>query len=99
MNLSELVLARNEFTGFVPVELLDLNLSIIELHSNDFTGTLSLEFCDYLNESLTTFTADCLSIDDIVSEVDCSCCTSCCSDEFDICSPNNISSSVPNDEI
>ena len=99
MSIYEIVLERNEFMGFVPIELLDLNLSIIKLHSDEFTGTLSLEFCDHFNESLTTFTADCLIIDEIVPEVYCSCCTSCYSDQFDTCSPNNVSSSVPNDEI
>jgi Leucine-rich repeat (LRR) protein len=66
---------QNELSGTVPTEIGALsNLEQLLLARNHFVGSLDAFFCvSRLDDPLYDFQSDCL-------EIQCSCCTTCCSD-------------------
>jgi hypothetical protein len=89
-NMEFLLLNRNSLTGEIPVELAALtNLRLAFFDRNSFNGTLA-PMCalGIFNETggnvdeTELITSDCLGPN---SEVECSCCTSCCNDQVDGC--------------
>jgi hypothetical protein len=80
--LENLVVYHNTLTGSIPSELGSLaNLVYLSLAANDFEGSLNVTLCQTL-PALTTIETDCLE-DSRTGElqVQCSCCSTCCSDE------------------
>jgi hypothetical protein len=89
-NMQFLLLNRNTLTGEIPVELANLrDLRLAFFDRNSFNGTLA-PMCalGIFNETIgdpdgtELITSDCLGPD---IEVECSCCTTCCSDQAGTC--------------
>lgn len=80
--LTRLDLARNELTGDVPNGLAALNLlETVRLEQNNLTGAVPSDVCTLFSRTAPSFYTDCgvpLGVD---SEIGCSCCSHCCSDE------------------
>ena len=88
VDLQILELNRNPITGSIPAELSNL----VELRHADFSFTDLTEGPENLCslERLTVYSADCYSrqMPKIEQEVDCPCCTLCCSEHVDACFEN-----------
>lgn len=81
VRLDHLLLNRNELTGTIPKELSNLHgLKVLLLDGNNLSGTAT-EICD-APIGLVHFIADCYpGRDGSKPEVECRCCTMCCSDD------------------
>jgi hypothetical protein len=85
--LQFLFLNKNNFSGTVPESIQKASeLSIVLLNSNSITGNLS-GFCQISNnprDIIQTLVSDCDNDgdDDDTSEVQCPCCTTCCTDNI-----------------
>jgi hypothetical protein len=84
-SLNHLLLNRNKLSGSIPSQLSNLkSLKVLLLDGNDITGS-ARAICDAPMEILH-FVADCYpSQDGSGPEVDCRCCTVCCSDDDPQC--------------
>ena len=72
-NIRLLFLNHNSLTGAIPTELANLsNLVSFFVNNNELTGTFQ-PLCDAKPDHLAFFVSDCKS------EVDCECCSTCCS--------------------
>jgi hypothetical protein len=81
--LTRLDLGRNELTGDVPSELAALNVvESVRLEQNDLTGAIPRDVCTFFSRTVPLFYTDCgVPAPGADSEVACSCCSHCCSDE------------------
>jgi hypothetical protein len=81
--LTRLDFARNELTGQVPNRLAALNLlENVRLEENNLTGAIPSDVCAAFSGTSPLFYADCGVPPGVLdSEIGCSCCSYCCSDE------------------
>lgn len=80
--LKHLLLKHNSLTGSLPTELGRLvNLDVLLLEQNNFVGNAD-GICQSSAE-VQNFVADC------DEEIECDCCTSCCSDGEPTCNPGD----------
>lgn len=79
-NLVFFRISGNRFNGTVPKEIANLMyLRSFWLDKNDITGTMPQEICNaQTHQAFSDMNADCLGDD---PEIDCPCCTGCCSRE------------------
>lgn len=90
-NLRHLLINYNEFTGTVPTELAQLsNLRSFSFDHNRLIGSLNATFCNdegssLSSSSLIVLQADCLPDWDGQVEIECSCCTACCTADGSSC--------------
>jgi Leucine-rich repeat (LRR) protein len=84
--LDHLLLNRNELSGSIPHQLSNLHgLRVLLLDGNNLTGNANT-ICDARSPSLAHFIADCYpGRDGSPPEVECRCCTMCCSDDDPEC--------------
>lgn len=90
VDLQDLVVYDNQLTGSIPSTLGELTaLTYLSLAANDFEGSLDTTLCLTLPIE-TQVDADCLA-DESSNEiqVECSCCSICCSDEGGFCEEYN----------
>ena len=82
-NLIAFDVSDNAFTGPIPPSLADLEaIRVINLQYNQFTGPVPASLCDIRGDTLLAMLeADCGG--DVPNE--CTCCTSCCIREEQIC--------------
>jgi hypothetical protein len=86
-NLKNVLINYNNFSGTLPTELVELtNLQTFSMDNNRLVGSTNETFCsnDYLN-SLSILQADCLPNGDGSVEMECSCCTACCTSDGSYC--------------
>ncbi|KAG7349867.1 two component regulator [Nitzschia inconspicua] len=88
VRLEHLLLNRNDLTGTIPRELSKLTgLKVLLLDGNNLRGNANA-ICDASTNVLVHFIADCASggsDGNSKPEVDCTCCTMCCSDDDPDC--------------
>ncbi|KAL3906085.1 MAG: hypothetical protein SGARI_004162, partial [Bacillariaceae sp.] len=84
-SLDHLLLNRNELSGSLPKELANLHgLKVLLVDGNNITGNAQA-ICSAPN-TLSHFTADCYpGQDGSKPEIECRCCTLCCSDDDPQC--------------
>jgi hypothetical protein len=85
-SMTHLLLNRNELTGTIPSEVQSMTkLNVILLDSNEITGNANA-ICDSPVIKPAAFVADCYPGQNGQSpEVECRCCTQCCSDDDPDC--------------
>ena len=83
VDLQHLLLKSNKLSGSIPTEMNNLsNLEVLLLEQNELVGNADESICNRSPQNLSkmkVFVSDCKS------EVQCSCCDLCCSDEDTIC--------------
>jgi hypothetical protein len=84
--LDQLELQDNQLSGSVPMELSSLLLATsVKLFANNLAGSLDNVFCQQPSVLLSKVEADCGGGD---SQVECSCCTTCCDSSSGNCTIN-----------
>ncbi len=74
----------NEFTGAPPTELAQLlYMKFFSIHDNHLTGSLNDSLC--VSRIWSVFESDCLAQGYSPAEIECTCCTTCCSAAADYC--------------
>lgn len=90
-NLKNSLINYNDFTGTLPTELARLgNLQAFSFDNNRLMGSVNGTFCNDNDDSLvlstlTLLQADCLPDWDGQVEMECSCCTACCTADGSYC--------------
>ncbi len=78
-DLVEFAASSNEFTGTMPTEFAQLQkLENFTFYENFLTGSVNSTLCTSIDR-WTMLEGNCLAIDDGSVEIECSCCTYCCS--------------------
>ena len=85
-SLNHMLLNRNQLTGSIPSEVGAMSsLSVVLLDGNSLTGNANA-ICDSTSAEPSVFIADCYpGKNGERPEVECRCCTQCCSDDDSSC--------------
>ncbi len=83
--LEELQINHNDFTGTIPIELAQLTrLTQFSLEFNNLTGSVNNTLC-VASKQWFHLSSDCMDYSSGQAEIECSCCTHCCTGTPDIC--------------